>query len=162
MEIKRTVKQGSYIEQAKISYSPIGVERISLFNIGANYQQFLASTVIPALLHILAMIIGATTIGREIRDKTFSQWYHTIVYPDMPYPDFKALKHLPPAQKLAKMQADLDASWQGPIDYNALSTQTLYPLLPQASVQYQPLSAPPNWDSRVCHKQCLSWRWWSV
>ncbi|WP_201545169.1 ABC transporter permease [Psychrobacter sp. H7-1] len=127
VEIKRTVKQGSYIEQAKISYSPIGVERISLFNIGANYQQFLASTVIPALLHILAMIIGATTIGREIRDKTFSQWYHTIVYPDMPYPDFKALKHLPPAQKLAKMQADLDASWQGPIDYNALSTQTFVP-----------------------------------
>ncbi|PNK60105.1 ABC transporter permease [Psychrobacter sp. FDAARGOS_221] len=123
-EMKRLVKQGAHSEQAKVSYSPIGIERISLFNIGANYQQFLASTVIPALLHILAMVIGATTIGREIRDKTFSIWYHTMIYPDMPYPDFKTLKHVPPEQKLAALHANLHPSWQMPVDYQSLKQQT--------------------------------------
>ncbi|WP_296403051.1 ABC transporter permease [Psychrobacter sp.] len=128
VEIKRTVKQGSYIEQAKVSYSPIGIERISLFNLGANYQQFLASTVIPALLHILAMVIGATTIGREIRDKTFSQWYHTMVYLDMPYPDFKELKHIPPEQKLAYLHSNLHESWQQPVDYTSLTSAIFIPV----------------------------------
>jgi ABC-2 type transport system permease protein len=54
------------------------VQRISLFNAATNYQQFLASTVIPALLHILAMVIGATTIGRELRDKSIGRWYRFI------------------------------------------------------------------------------------
>ena len=122
VEIKRSIKQGTYGSQAMISHTPISVERVSLFNIGANYQQFLASTVIPALLHILAMIIVATTIGREIRDKTFSLWYHTMVFPDMPYPDFKTLKHIPPEQKLAYLHANLHESWQQPLNFKALST----------------------------------------
>lgn len=123
VEIKRMVKQGSYTEQAKISYSPIAVDRVSLFNIGANYQQFLASTVIPALLHILAMIIGATTIGREIRDKTFSLWYHNMVYPDMPYPNFEKLKQVPPEQKLTYLHSNLDDSWHNPNVYAWLPKQ---------------------------------------
>ncbi|MFP3681801.1 hypothetical protein SB725_32455, partial [Pseudomonas sp. SIMBA_041] len=60
------------------AYAPISVQRISLFNAATNYQQFLASTVIPALLHILAMVIGATTIGRELRDKNIGRWYRFI------------------------------------------------------------------------------------
>lgn len=75
VEIQRLVKQGMAPSQAAIAYSPISIQRISLFNAGTNYQQFLASTVIPALLHILAMVIGATTIGRELRDKQLDQWY---------------------------------------------------------------------------------------
>ncbi|HAR75061.1 MAG TPA: ABC transporter permease, partial [Psychrobacter sp.] len=69
IEIKRLVKQGMAPSQAAIAYAPISIQRISLFNAATDYQQFLASTVIPALLHILAMVIGATTIGRELRDK---------------------------------------------------------------------------------------------
>lgn len=80
VEIQRLVKQGVTPTQAAIAYSPIGIQRVSLFNATTNYQQFLASTVIPALLHILAMVIGATTIGRELRDKQLGRWYHFIAH----------------------------------------------------------------------------------
>ena len=78
VEMKRLVKQGMAPSQAAIAYSPIKIQRISLFNAATDYQQFLASTVIPALLHILAMVIGATTIGRELRDKRIGHWYRFI------------------------------------------------------------------------------------
>ena len=78
IEIQRLVKKGMAPSQAAIAYSPIGIQRISLFNAATDYQQFLASTVIPALLHILAMVIGATTIGRELRDKKIGVWYDFI------------------------------------------------------------------------------------
>lgn len=78
VEIQRLVKQGIAPSQAAITYSPISIQRISLFNAATDYQQFLASTVIPALLHILAMVIGATTIGRELRDKRLGRWYRFI------------------------------------------------------------------------------------
>src|SRR5699024_9023510 len=78
IEIQRLVKKGMAPSQAAIAYSPIGIQRISLFNAATDYQQFLASTVIPALLHILAMVIGATTIGRELRDKKIGIWYDFI------------------------------------------------------------------------------------
>ena len=78
VEIQRLVKQGMAPSQAAIAYSPISIQRVSLFNAATNYQQFLASTVIPALLHILAMVIGATTIGRELRDKNLGRWYRFI------------------------------------------------------------------------------------
>ena len=85
VEIQRLVKQGMAPSQAAIAYSPIGIQRISLFNAATDYQQFLASTVIPALLHILAMVIGATTIGRELRDKRLGHWYRFIStgHPDL-------------------------------------------------------------------------------
>ncbi|WP_230659660.1 ABC transporter permease [Psychrobacter sp. I-STPA10] len=79
VEIKRSIKQGVNPSQAKINYAPISIRRVNLFNVGSNYQQFLASTVLPALLHILAMIIGATTIGREIRDRTFYEWCRAML-----------------------------------------------------------------------------------
>ena len=78
IEIQRLVKQGMATSQTAIAYSPINIQRISLFNATTDYQQFLASTVIPALLHILAMVVGATTIGRELRDKRIGRWYRFI------------------------------------------------------------------------------------
>lgn len=78
VEIQRLVKQGMAPSQAAINHSPIAIQRTSLFNAINNYQQFLASTVIPALLHILAMVIGATTIGRELRDKQLGRWSRFI------------------------------------------------------------------------------------
>ncbi len=78
VEIQRLVKQGMAPTQAAITASPIGIQRISLFNAATNYQQFLASTIIPALFHILAMVVGATTIGRELRDKQIGRWYRFI------------------------------------------------------------------------------------
>lgn len=78
VEIQRLVKQGVAPSQTATTYAPISIQRISLFNAATNYQQFLASTVIPALLHILAMVVGATTIGRELRDKNIGRWYRFI------------------------------------------------------------------------------------
>ncbi|WP_201534207.1 ABC transporter permease [Psychrobacter immobilis] len=86
VEIQRLVKKGMAPSQAAIAYSPIKIQRISLFNAATNYQQFLASTVIPALLHILAMVIGATTIGRELRDKNLGHWYRFISTDDPSLP----------------------------------------------------------------------------
>lgn len=77
-EIQRLIKQGMQANQAAIAASPIAIQRISLFNAATDYQQFLASTIIPALLHILAMVVGATTIGRELRDKQIGRWYQYI------------------------------------------------------------------------------------
>lgn len=77
-ERQRLIKQGLSPTQAAIVYSPIATQRTSLFNAVNNYQQFLGSTVIPALLHILAMVIGATTIGRELRDKQLGRWARFI------------------------------------------------------------------------------------
>ena len=88
-EIQRLVKQGMPRSQAMIHYAPISIQRVSLFNAATNYQQFLASTVIPALLHILAMVIGATTIGRELRDKQIGRWYRFI---DTGHPNLLATK----------------------------------------------------------------------
>ena len=78
IEIQSLVKQGVAPSEAMTAYAPINIQRVSLFNAATNYQQFLASTVIPALLHILAMVIGATTIGRELRDKNIGHWYRFI------------------------------------------------------------------------------------
>lgn len=94
VEIQRLVKQGMSASQAAIAYSPISIQRTSLFNTVTNYQQFLGSTVIPALLHILAMVIGATTIGRELRDKQIGRWYRYIAGSHSRIDDFndKALR----------------------------------------------------------------------
>ncbi len=92
IEIKSLIKQGKNVQQAKIAFSPIQMQRISLFNDNSNYQLFLASTVLPALLHILAMTIGATTVGREVRDKTLDRWYEKINRDNFNHPLTPSLK----------------------------------------------------------------------
>lgn len=77
-EIKRRIAQGEDTTTVRTSYSPIQTQSVGLFNIANNYQQFLSVTTMPALLHILSMVIGASVIGRELRDKTLGQWYASI------------------------------------------------------------------------------------
>lgn len=77
-EMQRLVKQGTATSQVSAAYSPITIQRVSLYNATTDYQLFLASTVLPAILHILAMIIGATTVGRELRDHKIDIWYYYI------------------------------------------------------------------------------------
>lgn len=77
-EIKRRIAQGEDTTTVRTSYSPIQTQSIGLFNTANNYQQFLSVTTMPALLHILSMVIGASVIGRELRDKTLGQWYASI------------------------------------------------------------------------------------
>lgn len=92
-EMQRLIKQGSAQSQVGAAYSPITIQRISLFNASTDYQLFLASTVLPALLHILAMIIGATTVGRELRDRKLDVWYEYIAQRTDQLPDYILTGH---------------------------------------------------------------------
>lgn len=80
-EMQRRVAIGEDITLTKTSYAPIQSQSVALFNTANNYQQFLAVTVVPALLHILSMVIGASTVGRELVDKTLGEWYQSLTPP---------------------------------------------------------------------------------
>lgn len=80
-EMQRQVAIGEDVTLTKTSYAPIQSQSVALFNTANNYQQFLAVTVVPALLHILSMVIGASTVGRELVDKTLGEWYQSLKYP---------------------------------------------------------------------------------
>ena len=80
-EMQRRVAIGEDITLTKTSYAPIQSQSVALFNTANNYQQFLAVTVVPALLHILSMVIGASTVGRELVDKTLGEWYQSLTSP---------------------------------------------------------------------------------
>ena len=80
-EMQRRVAIGEDVTLAKTSYAPIQSQSVALFNTANNYQQFLAVTVVPALLHILSMVIGASTVGRGLVDKTLGEWYQSLTSP---------------------------------------------------------------------------------
>ena len=80
-EMQRRVAIGEDVTLTKTSYAPIQSQSVALFNTANNYQQFLAITVVPALLHILSMVIGASTVGRELVDKTLGEWYQSLTSP---------------------------------------------------------------------------------
>lgn len=77
-EMQKRVATGEDVTLSKTSYAPIQAQSMALFNTANNYQQFLAVTVVPALLHILSMVIGASTVGRELVDKTLGKWYQAL------------------------------------------------------------------------------------
>ena len=77
-EIQRRVAKSEDISLVKSRYAPIQSQSVALFNTANNYQQFLAVTVVPAFFHILSMVIGASAVGRELRDKTLGDWYHSL------------------------------------------------------------------------------------
>lgn len=66
--------QGARPEQALALAMPISIEATALFNESMDYEQFLAATLIPALLQILIMVAVVSAIGRELRDGTAQQW----------------------------------------------------------------------------------------
>lgn len=74
VEMKALNKRGESVRQAEHTFSPIRTVTSALFNISTDYQQFLGTTLIPGLLHILAMTAGAVAFGREIRDKSLHNW----------------------------------------------------------------------------------------
>ena len=80
-EMQRRVAIGEDVTLTKTSYAPIQSQSVALFNTANNYQQFLAVPVVPALLHILSMVIGASTVGRELVDKTLGEWYQSLTSP---------------------------------------------------------------------------------
>ncbi len=78
IELRLRKKLGMSHEQALDSLMPIKPNGKMAFNLSLNYQQFLAATAIPALLHILATVVGVGAIGRKLRGKTLGKWFWGI------------------------------------------------------------------------------------
>lgn len=72
--LTRLQMQGISAEAGIAMAMPISVNATPLFNEGPNYEVFLAATLIPALFHVLAMILVVSAIGRELRDGTAAIW----------------------------------------------------------------------------------------
>ena len=74
VEMQAAAKRGSPHQALRVQMEPIKTQLVALFNVSTNYEQFLAATLVPALIHILAMTAGAWTVGRELRDRTLGEW----------------------------------------------------------------------------------------
>ncbi len=92
VELRLRKKMGMRPEQAMDAIMPIKPDVKMAFNLPLNYQIFLASTVIPGLLHILATVVGVGVIGRELRDKSLGKWFWAVSRGNLTYiPKFLAL-----------------------------------------------------------------------
>ena len=74
IEMQARAKRGDPQQVLQVRMEPVTTKLIALFNVSTNYEQFLAATLIPALVHILAMTAGAWSVGRELRDRSLGQW----------------------------------------------------------------------------------------
>ncbi|RQO59995.1 ABC transporter permease [Paucibacter sp. KBW04] len=74
IELTARNKRGQSPQAAKQAFEPMRASLGALYNGALNYQQFLATALIPALLHLLAMVAGGWTVGRELRDATAPDW----------------------------------------------------------------------------------------
>ena len=79
IQMQMLMAHGQPAEQAQASFSPLQSNNTALFNVAGNYQLFLGSVLIPALLHIFAVTAGAYSVGRELRDKILGQWLGTRI-----------------------------------------------------------------------------------
>lgn len=92
IELRLLKKMGLSHKQAVNTLFPIKPTVKMAFNLQLNYQQFLAATVIPALLHILATVIGVGVVGRKLRDKTIGTWFWGVTRSDITHtPKFFAV-----------------------------------------------------------------------
>lgn len=66
--------RGAEPARASVDAMPVRVHRDTLNNQGPDYEVFLAATLLPAVLQILAMVAGVSAIGRELRDGTAGGW----------------------------------------------------------------------------------------
>lgn len=78
VQMQAAARRGTPAQVLQVRQEPIRTQLISLFNVSTNYEQFLAATLLPALLHILAMTAGAWSVGRELRDRTLGQWLGAV------------------------------------------------------------------------------------
>jgi ABC-2 type transport system permease protein len=74
VEMQARAKRGDPNQVLQVRMEPVRTKLVALFNVSTNYEQFLAATLIPALVHILAMTAGAWGVGRELRDRSIGQW----------------------------------------------------------------------------------------
>lgn len=74
IEIIAREKRGQSVLAAHEGFEPLRANLQAVYNTTLNYQQFLAAALIPALMHMLAMVAGAWSVGVELRDATAPQW----------------------------------------------------------------------------------------
>lgn len=74
VEITAREKRGQSPLAARQGFEPMRTALISQFNTALDYEQFLATALLPALLHVLAMTAGAWSVGRELRDASVAGW----------------------------------------------------------------------------------------
>jgi ABC-2 type transport system permease protein len=74
IEIISREKRGQSVLAAQQGFEPLRANLQAIYNPTLNYQQFLAAVLLPALLHMLAMVAGAWSVGSELRDATAPQW----------------------------------------------------------------------------------------
>jgi ABC-2 type transport system permease protein len=67
--MQAAAKRGSPHQVLQVRIEPITTQLLALFNVSTNYEQFLAATLVPALIHILAMTAAAWSVGRELREQ---------------------------------------------------------------------------------------------
>lgn len=79
IELEARMRRGQSPAQAHAALAPLRLDATGLFNVSANYQVFLATTLMPALLHILAMTAGAWTMGRKLRDRSLDVWLRDAI-----------------------------------------------------------------------------------
>lgn len=77
VEMQARAKRGDPQQVLQVRMEPVRTQLVALFNVSTNYEQFLAATLIPALVHILAMTLGAWGVGRELRDRSLGRWLQT-------------------------------------------------------------------------------------
>ena len=73
-EMQARAKRGDPHQALQVRMEPITTKLLALFNVSTNYEQFLAATLVPALVHILAMTAGVWCVGRELRDRSLGAW----------------------------------------------------------------------------------------
>lgn len=77
VEMQARAKRGDPYQALQVRMEPITTKLVALFNVSTNYEQFLAATLVPALVHILAMTAGVWCVGRELRDRSLGAWLQT-------------------------------------------------------------------------------------
>lgn len=74
VEIVSREKRGESPLAARAAFEPMRTALVAQYNTSLDYEPFLATTLVPALLQIFAMVAGAWGVGRELRDRTVGPW----------------------------------------------------------------------------------------
>jgi ABC-2 type transport system permease protein len=74
VEIVTREKRGESPLAARAAFEPMRTALVAQYNTSLDYEPFLATTLVPALLQIFAMVAGAWGVGRELRDRTVGAW----------------------------------------------------------------------------------------
>ncbi|MGQ0710380.1 MAG: ABC transporter permease [Rhodoferax sp.] len=74
IEMLARTKRGESAQTVRVAMEPIRTDMVTLFNPALDYEYFLATALVPALLHIAAMTAGAWGVGRELREATLGEW----------------------------------------------------------------------------------------